>query len=450
MRRLFGTDGIRGVAGEHPLDAGTIWRVGTYLSQLGKRRLVIGRDTRESGPWIESILTQALESQGGEVRHAGVMTTPGVSFLCQNLGCDGGISVSASHNVYSDNGLKIFSADGTKLSDQEERSLEDAVEAAPSLAQDLGKQEESFHSDGSGALSSDGECFDRYLDSLQSILRLESFSRLRIVLDCANGAAFGLAPSAFERVGATVIRHNTEPDGRNINRQCGAVHPETMSAEVVATGADLGVAFDGDADRCMMSDSTGQIFDGNHLLYILGIGLLKRNELATRCVVTTVMANLGLQLALEEQGIQMLRTPVGDRHVLEEMQRGNHPLGGEQSGHIILRRHAKSGDGILTALKIAEILIEEGRGLKELSSGFEPFPQIQHGVPVVEKFDFTTVPEIQREILEAERSLGKRGRVLVRYSGTEPLVRIMVEGEEKDQVVRHADAIASQFRQTQA
>ena len=450
MRRLFGTDGIRGVAREHPLDGGTIWRVGTCLSQLGKRRLVIGRDTRESGPWIESILTQALESQGGEVRHAGVMTTPGVSFLCQNLGCDGGISVSASHNVYSDNGLKIFSADGTKLSDQEEQSLEDAVEAAPSLAQDLGKQEESFHSDGSGALSSDGECFDRYLDSLQSISRLESLSPLRIVLDCANGAAFGLAPSAFERVGATVIRHNTEPDGRNINQQCGAVHPEAMSAEVVATGADLGVAFDGDADRCMMSDSTGQIFDGDHLLYILGIGLLRRNELATRCVVTTVMANLGLQLALEEQGIQMLRTPVGDRHVLEEMERGNHPLGGEQSGHIILRRHAKSGDGILTALKIAEILIEEGRGLKELSSGFEPFPQIQRGVPVVEKFDFTTVPEIQREILEAERSLGKRGRVLVRYSGTEPLVRIMVEGEEKDQVVRHADAIASQFRQTQA
>ncbi len=445
MGRLFGTDGIRGVAGKHPLDADTIWRVGTCLSQPGKRRLVIGRDTRESGPWIESILTRALESQGGEIRHAGVMTTPGVSFLCQDLGFDGAIAVSASHNIFSDNGLKIFTRAGIKLSDSEERSLEDAVEAAPSPPQDLGKQEKAFNK--SGSLSSDGECFDRYLDSLQSISRLESLSPLKIVLDCANGAASGLAPRAFERMGATVIRHCAEPDGRNINRQCGAVHPEAMAAEVVNRRADLGVAFDGDADRCMMSDSSGQIFDGDHLLYILGVQLLKRNELATRCVITTVMANLGLQLALEEQGIQMVRTPVGDRHVLEEMERGNHLLGGEQSGHIILRRHAKSGDGILTALKIAEILIEEDRGLKELSSGFEPFPQIQRGVLVVEKFDFTTVPEIQREIVEAERSLGKRGRVLVRYSGTETLVRIMVEGEDREQVAKHAEAIAFRFRQ---
>ena len=446
MGRLFGTDGIRGVAGKHPLDADTIWRVGTCLAQLGMRRLVIGRDTRESGPWIESILTQALESQGGEVRHAGVMTTPGVSFLCQSLGCHGGIAVSASHNVYSDNGLKIFRAAGTKLSDQEERSLEDAVEAAPSPPQDLKKQEESFRSDGSAAPFSDSECFDRYLGSLQSISRLESFSPLKVVLDCANGAASGLAPQAFERMGATVIRRNTKPDGRNINQNCGAVHPEAMAKAVGGGGADLGVAFDGDADRCIMSDSTGRIFDGDHLLYILGVHLLKRNELATRCVVTTVMANLGLQFALEEKGIQMVRTQVGDRHVLEEMERGNHPLGGEQSGHIILRRHAKSGDGILTALKIAEIVLEEGRGLEELSSDFELFPQIQCSVPVAEKFDFTTVPEIQREIQEAERSLGERGRVLVRYSGTEPLVRVMVEGEEKDQVEKHAEAIASQFR----
>ena len=446
MGRLFGTDGIRGVAGQHPLDADTIWCVGTCLAQLGMRRLVIGRDTRESGPWIESILTRALESQGGEVRHAGVMTTPGVSFLCQNLGCDAGIAVSASHNVYSDNGLKIFRSAGTKLSDQEERSLEEAVEAAPSPPQDLKKQEESFLNDGNAALSSDGECFDRYLGSLQSISRLESFSPLKVVLDCANGAASELAPIAFERMGANVIRQNTEPDGQNINRQCGAVYPEAMSAQVVASEADLGVAFDGDADRCIMSDSTGQIFDGDHLLYILGVQLLRRNELDTRCVVTTVMANLGLELALEEQGIRMLRTPVGDRHVLEEMERGNHLLGGEQSGHIILRHHAKSGDGILTALKIAEIVIEEGRGLKELSSGFEPLPQVQCSVPVTEKVDFTTVPEIQQEILGVERSLGNRGRVLVRYSGTEPLVRIMVEGEERDQVEKHAEAIASQFR----
>ena len=449
MGRLFGTDGIRGVAGQHPLDADTIWRVGTCLAQLGMRLLVIGRDTRESGPWIESILTQALERQGGEVRHAGVMTTPGVSFLCQNLGCDAGIAVSASHNVYSDNGLKIFRSAGTKLTDQEERSLEEAVEAAPSPPQDLKKQEESLLNERSAALSSDGECFDRYLDSLQSISRLESFSPLKVVLDCANGAASGLAPQAFERMGATVIRRNTKPDGRNINQNCGAVHPEAMAKAVVDGGADLGVAFDGDADRCIMSDKTGRIFDGDHLLYILGIQLLKRSELATRCVVTTVMANLGLQLALEDKGIKMRRTPVGDRHVLEEMERGNHHLGGEQSGHIILRRHAKSGDGILTSLKIAEILIEEGKNLEKLSFGFEPFPQIQRAVPVVQKFDFTTVLEIQREIQEAERSLGERGRVLVRYSGTEPLVRVMVEGEEKDQVEKHAEDIASQFRQRQ-
>ena len=450
MGRLFGTDGIRGVAGEHPLDAGTIWGVGTCLGQLGMRRLVIGRDTRESGPGIESILTRALESQGGEVRHAGVMTTPGVSFLCQNLECDGGIAVSASHNVYSDNGLKIFSAAGTKLSDQQERSLEDALEAAPSPPPDLPNQEENFLTARSEFFSSDGECSDRYVGSLQKMSDLESFSPLKVVLDCANGAASELAPRAFEGMGATVLLLNAEPDGRNINRRCGAVHPKAISRGVVASQADLGVAFDGDADRCIMSDSTGQIFDGDHLLYILGTHLLKRNQLETRCVVTTVMANLGLQLALERQGMQMLRTPVGDRYVLEEMERGNHLLGGEQSGHIILRRYARSGDGILTALKIAEILIEEGRGLKELSAGFEPFPQIQRSVPVAEKVDFTAVPEIQREIVEAERSLGERGRVLVRYSGTEPLIRIMIEGEEKDQVEKHAEAIASRFRQQQA
>ena len=449
MGRLFGTDGIRGVAGEHPLDAGTIWGVGTCLGQLGMRRLVIGRDTRESGPWIESILTLALQGQGGEVRHAGVMTTPGVSFLCQNLECDGGIAVSASHNVYSDNGLKIFGATGTKLSDQQEQSLEDALEAAPSPP-DPPNQDESFRTARSEFFSSDGECFDRYVGSLQEMSGLESFSPLKVVLDCANGAASELAPSAFERMGATVIPLNAEPNGRNINRRCGTVHPKAISRGVVASDADLGVAFDGDADRCIMSDSTGQIFDGDHLLYILGTHLLKQNQLETRCVVTTVMANLGLQLALERQGMRMLRTPVGDRYVLEEIERGNHLLGGEQSGHIILRRYARSGDGILTALKIAEILIEEGRGLKELSAGFEPFPQIQRSVPVAEKVDFTAVPEIQREIVEAERSLGERGRVLVRYSGTEPLVRIMIEGEEKDQVEKHAEAIASRFRQQQA
>ena len=449
MGRLFGTDGIRGVAGEHPLDAGTIWRVATCLGQLGLRHLVIGRDTRESGPWIESILTQALQSQGGRVRHAGVMTTPGVSFLCQNLECDGGIAVSASHNVYRDNGLKIFGATGTKLSDQQERSLEDALEAAPWPPQNLPNQEENFRTDRREFFSSEGECFDRYVDSLQEMSGLESFSPLKVVLDCANGAASELAPSAFERMGATVIALNAEPDGRNINQQCGAVHPKAISRGVVDSEADLGIAFDGDADRCIMSDSTGQIFDGDHLLYILGTHLLKRNQLETRSVVTTVMANLGLQLALERQGMRMLRTPVGDRHVLEEMERGNHLLGGEQSGHIILRRYARSGDGILTALKIAEIVIEEGRGLKELSSGFEPFPQIQRSVPVAEKVNFAAVPEIQREILEAEQSLGERGRVLVRYSGTEPLIRIMIEGEEKVQVEKHAEAIASQFRKRQ-
>ena len=450
MARLFGTDGIRGVAGKYPLDATTIWRVATCLAQRGMHRLIIGRDTRESGPWIESILTHAVESQGGVVRHAGVMTTPGVSFLCQKLGCDAGIAVSASHNVFSDNGLKIFGAAGVKLSDQEERSLEEAVETAPAPPQDLRAQEKSFRTEGSDFSSSDGKCFDQYLGSLQSISRLESFSPLKVVLDCANGAASGLAPHAFEHLGATVIRHNTSPDGRNINQSCGAVHPEAMAQAVVDSGADLGVSFDGDSDRCIMSDGLGQIFDGDHLLYILGVHLLKRNELATRCVVTTVMANLGLELALEKRGIEMVRTPVGDRHVLKEMEQENHVLGGEQSGHIILRRHAKSGDGILTALKIAEIAIEEGKGLEELSSGFEPFPQIQRSVPVAEKVDFTTVPEIQREILEAQRSLGVRGRVLVRYSGTEPLVRIMIEGEEKDQVEKHAEAIASKFRQQQA
>ena len=441
MERLFGTDGIRGEAGRYPLDAATIWCVGTCLAQLGFRRILIGRDTRESGPWIESLLTRSLELEGAEVQHAGIMTTPGVSFLCQRLQCDAGIAISASHNVYSDNGLKVFSASGMKLSDHQEHSLEAALEASSPPPKKLAGQ--SFAAESNDFVSSDEACANRYVDSLLSSTQLDSLAPVKVVLDCANGAASRLAPIAFAKLAATVIPQNTQPDGRNINRQCGAVHPERMAQEVVSSGADLGVAFDGDADRCIMADGTGQIFDGDHLLYILGVHLLKRTTLDSRCIVTTVMANLGLQLALESEGIRMLRTPVGDRHVLEEMEKGNHLVGGEQSGHIILRRHGKSGDGILSALKISEILVEEGRGLKDLSIGFEPFPQIQRSVPVTERIDFTAVPEIQRAILHAEKSLGKRGRVLVRYSGTEPLV--MVEGEDRSEVEKHAENIASRF-----
>jgi len=443
MGKLFGTDGIRAVAGEYPLDPSTVFKIGRAIVELGKRNVVIGRDTRASGVWIERVLERAVGSAGGQVTNVGVVTTPGVSFLCRSSGFDAGVVISASHNPYQDNGIKVFANTGMKLSDEEESAIERSVLSDPSsYAMDASTwddwREELAHCD---------EAFiHRYVEFLCAIpgRRLDG---LRVVLDCANGASFRIAPETFRRLGAEVIALNTDPDGHNINEKCGALHPALMAARARDEKASLGIAFDGDSDRAILSDEDGRVVDGDHILLILARYLRKRGELPTGCVVTTVMANLGLEVALRKSGLGMVRTPVGDRWVLDEMLRGNHDLGGEQSGHVIIRQHAVAGDGILTALKIAQVLCEENLPLSRLSEDLTKYPQVLLNLRVREKKDFTQVEPIQSEIRAVENKMKDRGRVLIRYSGTEPLVRIMLEGENQAEINEYAQVIAARFRE---
>ena len=443
MGELFGTDGVRGVAGEYPLDPPTVFRLGRALVRAGRRRVLIGRDTRASGPWVSSVLDAGIRSENGSAVQAGILTTPAVAVLTGILGLDAGVAVSASHNPYQDNGIKIFSGDLRKISDEEEKRIEEALlqdTALPSFSRNPGDET----GDDIGAM--DEELAERYAEFLLGKLRLDSLSQLRIVLDCANGAAYRIAPSVFQRLGADVLVIEASPDGRNINRQCGAVHPERMAGTVVDGGASVGAAFDGDADRVIFCDGQGRIFDGDHVLLILARYLKRKGGLRSLCVVTTVMANKGLEVALRDEGLKMVRTPVGDKYVMEEMVRGRHDLGGEPSGHVILGEDLMAGDGILTALKITEIMRETGSSLGELADGFEKFPQILVNVAVREKLDFSKIAPIREEIESARRELGDAGRVLVRYSGTEPLVRIMLEGRHQEEIVRYAGNIAERFR----
>jgi phosphoglucosamine mutase len=442
MGKLFGTDGIRGVAGEFPLDAATVYQVGCALGELGMRRVLIGRDTRASGPWIEKLLLSAISGSGGEAQLAGVITTPGVSYLSKTGPFEAGVMISASHNPFRDNGIKIFSHSGMKLLDQEESRIEQILESAgqnpPSDA--AGLTNAADHLD-----YSNPEWTGKYATYLKETVS-QSLKPFKIVLDCANGASSAIAPQVFADLGAGVIALNHRPNGCNINDGCGALHPQKMAETVTREGAHLGVAFDGDSDRSIFADEQGNIIDGDHVLYILGRYLQRRGLLASNCIVSTVMANLGLETALGKAGIKMLRAKVGDRYVLEAMLKGGYSLGGEQSGHIIIRNYASTGDGILTALQIVQVMMEEGKSLSELCCGFEKFPQVLKNVRVIEKRDFSRVPEIQEQILDVERTLGDKGRILVRYSGTEPLVRVMLEGEDLEEITRYADDIAAAFQ----
>ncbi len=443
MGRLFGTDGVRAVAGEYPLDPSTVFKMGLALVRLGMKRILIGRDTRASGVWIERILEQAIRVQGGEPDLVGVISTPGVSFLACTQPFEAGVVISASHNPYTDNGIKIFSHDGTKISDETEDEIDRALVQDPGTyripaatfqdcEQELTRFEETQ--------------ICRYMEFLKTVpgRRLNS---LRVVLDCANGAAFHIAPRVFSELGVDVHPMNVQPDGHNINRDCGALHPTAMMTETRKQQASFGVAFDGDCDRAILSDEEGALVDGDHLLFILGQQLRKRGLLQTDCIVTTVMANIGLEIGLRRAGLSMVRTKVGDRYVLEEMLRSGHSLGGEQSGHIIIRPHAVTGDGILTALKVAEILLEEGKPLSELRRQLHKFPQVLLNLRVREKRDFGKIESISAAIRTAEERLQDSGRVVVRYSGTEPLVRIMIEGEDQGEITAYAEAIAARFRE---
>ncbi len=444
MRELFGTDGVRGIAGEYPLDLSTLYKLGKAVVRSGKQSILIGRDTRASGLWIENVLQQAILWQGGMVTLADVITTPGVAILSRDVPFDAGIVISASHNPYQDNGIKIFSSNGIKLTDEEEEWIEEEVagdsnsDPLPLIAEDRNQEE---------IITFNRELVGRYMDFLQTISSVGVLESLKIVLDCAHGAAFHIAPQVFRELGAEVVVINAEPNGRNINHDCGAVYPQGMAQAVVDSQASLGVAFDGDCDRAIFCDEKGKLLDGDYTLFILAQAFQQRGQLESGCVVSTVMANKGLEVALKRENIRMLRTQVGDRYVLGEMLRGNHTLGGEQSGHVIMRANTLVGDGILSALKISHILMEEGGSLAEQAQGFEKFPQILINVRVRKKSDYSKITEIQKEIDAASKSLGERGRVVIRYSGTEPLVRIMLEGEKEAEIKAYAESIAARFQE---
>lgn len=446
MKRLFGTDGMRGEAGVFPLDSATIKTVGASLARrLGQKLdraplVVIGRDTRESGEWLEQALVAGLTAAGARSQSAGVITTPGVAFLARTLPADAGVVISASHNAYLDNGIKIFAPSGRKLDEETERLIESDVFAKRAQPEETPGGERGDHE--AEVLQS------RYLDFLSDeIGKNLSLRGLRLVLDCANGAACELAPELFKRLGAEVTTINNNPDGRNINLNCGSLHMEALQSEVVQRKANLGVAFDGDADRALFVDAKGRLVNGDGSLWVLARYLQARDSLADNVVVATVMSNIGLELALRSQGIRLIRADVGDKYVLEELLRLGASLGGEQSGHIIFPRLSLAGDGLITTLSMLRAMSEEEKELHELTEGFAVFPQILVNVRVKVKTPFDEVPAIRNAAREIENTLGSEGRLLLRYSGTEPLARVMIEGKDQREIETQAAELAAVIKE---
>ncbi len=444
-KELFGTDGIRGIPGEYPLDDATLDRVGlalgNYLRSQGfahdkSPSVLIGRDTRESGPHIAERIACGLAAGGANPVSAGVLTTPGVAWLVNREGFAAGVVISASHNPYHDNGVKLISSTGMKFPDTIETALEQFVLSS----RDTVSAERALR------LHDNEKIDDDYLAGLaQAILPGAQLAGMKIVLDCANGAASNLAPRLFRSLGANVVAMNHTPDGKNINANCGSLHPESMQKRVVECGAALGVAFDGDADRAIFSSATGKLVDGDGVLFVVARYLKSTGSLKGNVVVGTTMANLGLERALENAGLKLVRTAVGDRYVLEEMRRGGAIFGGEQSGHILFLDDATTGDGMLTALKLASIISIAGP-LDSLVADLEIFPQKIVNVRVRSKPPLDSLPEVDRLLREAEKALGNSGRVVLRYSGTEPLARVMVEAE-RDEDVRHwTESLAGALR----
>ena len=444
-KQLFGTDGIRGVPGEYPLDNATLDRVGlalgTYLRARGvdaKPRVLIGRDTRESGPHIAERIARGLTAAGAEPVSAGVVTTPGVAWLVSRENFAAGVVISASHNPYHDNGVKLISSNGMKFPDAVEAEIESLI-LSPGAA-----------SVGPRAVRlEDNEAIDDdYLAGLrETVVPGAKLAGLKIVLDCANGAASNLAPKLFRSLGADVIAIHNTPDGKNINAGCGSLHPEEMQKRVAESGAALGVAFDGDADRALFSSASGALVNGDGVLLVLGRYMKAQKKLHGDVIVGTTMANLGLERALENSGLNFVRTAVGDRYVLEEMQRIGANLGGEQSGHILLLDDATTGDGMLTAIKIASVVSISGP-LDSLVADLKNFPQQIVNVKVKSKPPLDSLPEVWRRFTEAEKTLGKSGRVVLRYSGTEPLARVMVEAEHDSDVHHWTKTLADALRES--
>ncbi|PYX85038.1 MAG: phosphoglucosamine mutase [Acidobacteria bacterium] len=451
QRQLFGTDGIRGVAGEFPLTPESTYVIGRALGHdlvrnNPKARTVIGQDTRESSQWIADQVMQGLTSHGVSVESAGVITTPGVAYLARSRGFDAGVVISASHNPWTDNGIKVFSGDGYKLPDERELAIEQEIFRhlqSPASRRQAGEGDPASLPGAAGLRRA-------YIDWLAHNVSAD-LSRLKVLVDCANGAATAEAPELFQacRIQATFL--NAKPDGQNINEGCGALHPENVAKAIreMEGQFDLGVTFDGDADRALFSDARGRVVNGDAVLLLTARDMQARGVLSGNTLVATTMSNMGLEVALKRSGVAMLRANVGDKYVLAEMLKTGATLGGEQSGHIIFRDgDATTGDGLLTALRVMEIMARTGRPLADLISDLRVFPQTIQNVRVREKVPFSKVPEVQHAIESAERELNGNGRVVVRYSGTEALARVMVEAESEDKMHALTGSIADAIKQT--
>ena len=440
--RLFGTDGVRGVAGEWPLDPPTIARLGAAIVRThgGAPRLIIGRDTRESGEWIAREFARGATAAGASITSAGVLPTPAIAYLARVQDFDFGVVLSASHNPFGDNGIKVFSGRGEKFGETEERAVE-AVMADSSWRVDPA----------ANAQIVSGDFVAPYLEHLTRLLpSAGALAGARIGVDMANGATTTTAVRVFESLGFTLVTLGDQPDGRNINLACGSTHPARLAAAVLAQGCRLGLAFDGDGDRAIFVDHRGHVVDGDAVLLMLALHRKRQGRLAGDTVVATVMSNIGLELALKEHGLRLIRTPVGDKYVMEEMLAGHYVLGGEQSGHVIMAEHLPTGDGVATALAVLRVMADTGRELSDLASDLKTFPQTLVNVRVRDKKPVDEVPEIQAAIVRVDAALGGRGRILVRYSGTEPLLRIMLEGEDQATVQAWAEEIADAVRGTLA
>jgi len=436
-KKHFGTDGIRGRVGEYPVTAEFMlklgWAAGRVLGSAGGDRVIIGKDTRISGYMFESALEAGLSAAGVDIRLLGPMPTPAIAYLTRTMHACAGIVISASHNAYADNGIKFFSAAGTKLPDEVEMAIE----------QELDKPMETVDSAQLGKAERVDDAGGRYIEFCKSTIPMSlSLKGLKLVVDCANGATYQVAPSVFHELGAEVIAIGTEPDGLNINKDCGSTRPDLLRKIVQEHKADAGIALDGDGDRVIMVDNRGEMVDGDELLFIIALSR-KQQGVLQGCVVGTLMSNLGLEHALKSHDIDFARANVGDRYVLEMLKQTGGVLGGESSGHIICLDRTTTGDGIVSALQVLTVMVQSGKSLHDLKSGMSKYPQHMINVPVTNGVDLDATPAVQEAVRSVEERLAGRGRVLLRPSGTEPVVRVMVEGEDEQQVIQEADQLAS-------
>jgi phosphoglucosamine mutase len=447
MGELFGTDGVRGVANVYPMTGEMAMQLGRATAHLfknkgGRHRIVIGKDTRMSGYMLETALASGICSMGVDVLLVGPMPTPAIAFITRSMRADAGMMISASHNPFYDNGIKIFSHDGFKLPDEMEEGIEElitsnSIHSLRPTAREVGK---AFRID---------DARGRYIVFLKDTFPSElSLDGMKIVLDCANGAAYRVAPTVLEELGAEVIPIGVEPDGENINLNCGSLHPELVSRVVLESGADVGMALDGDGDRIVFVDDQGNLIDGDHIMAICATDLLQENRLNKNTLVTTIMSNMGLEKCLEAFNGKVVKTAVGDRYVVDEMRRNGYNMGGEQSGHTIFLDHNTTGDGIITALQVLAIMTKTEKPLADLASIMTPLPQILFNVRVKKKEDLSQMPQIQRRIKSIEKKLGKTGRIVIRYSGTEPLIRVMLEGENEDKIQQMGGELCQTIEKT--